>query len=64
MEQKTYLPGLEIERIVETHSDMLLRIAINRVRSRTEAEDIVQAVYLRLMTHQREFKTPHGESHA
>jgi hypothetical protein len=33
MEQKTYLDGREIVRIVETYSDMLLRIAINRVRS-------------------------------
>ncbi len=52
MEQKTYLDQRDIVRIVETHSDMLLRIAINRVQSMTEAEDIVQAVYLRLMTSQ------------
>ena len=61
MEQKTYLSGREIERIVETHSDMLLRIAINRVRSKTEAEDIVQAVYLRLMTRQPRLQSPEHE---
>jgi len=57
MEQKTYLDGRDIVRIVETYSDMLLRIAINRVRSMTEAEDIVQAVYLRLMTRQPRFQS-------
>ncbi len=61
MEQKTYLDSREIERIVETHSDMLLRIAINRVRSIAEAEDIVQAVYLRLMTNQPRLKSPEHE---
>jgi len=57
MEQKTYLDGRDIVRIVETYSDMLLRIAVNRVRSITEAEDIVQAVYLRLMTRQPRFQS-------
>ena len=61
MEQKTYLSGREIERIVENYSDMLLRIAINRVRNKTEAEDIVQAVFLRLMTRQPKFQSPEHE---
>lgn len=61
MEQKTYLSGREIERIVETYSDMLLRIAINRVRNKTEAEDIVQAVFLRFMTRQPKFQSPEHE---
>jgi len=57
MEQTTYLDRRDIVRIVETYSDMLLRIAINRVQSMTEAEDIVQAVYLRLMTRQPRFQS-------
>ena len=61
MEQHTYLNERTIVEIVETYSDMLLRIAINRVRSMTEAEDIVQAVYLRLMTRQPRFKSPEHE---
>ena len=61
MEQHTYLNERTITRIVETHSDMLLRIAINRVQSISEAEDIVQAVYLRLMTNQPRFKSPEHE---
>lgn len=39
----------EIARIVETYSDMLLRLALNRTQNLTEAEDIVQTVYLRLL---------------
>ena len=61
MEQHNYLNERTIVEIVETYSDMLLRIAINRVRSMTEAEDIVQAVYLRLMTRQPRFKSPEHE---
>ena len=61
MEQHNYLNERTIIEIVETYSDMLLRIAINRVRSMTEAEDIVQAVYLRLMTRQPRFKSAEHE---
>lgn len=60
-EQKTYLDPRDIVRIVETYSDMLLRIAINRVRSIAEAEDIVQAVFLRLMTSQPRLKSAEHE---
>ena len=51
MERKkdTYLSDGDIVRIVETYSDMLLRIALNRVRSLPAAEDIVQSVFERLM---------------
>ena len=60
-QQKTYLDPRDIVRIVETYSDMLLRIAINRVRSMAEAEDIVQAVFLRLMTSQPRLKSAEHE---
>ena len=51
MERKKdkYLTDGDIVRIVETYSDMLLRIALNRVRSLPAAEDIVQGVFERLM---------------
>jgi RNA polymerase sigma-70 factor, ECF subfamily len=39
----------EIARMVEAYSDMLLRLALNRTQNLTEAEDIVQTVYLRLL---------------
>ena len=60
-EQQTYLDPRDIVRIVETYSDMLLRIAINRVRSISEAEDIVQAVYLRLMTNRPPLRSAEHE---
>ena len=44
-----YLSDSDIVRIVETYSDMLLRIALNRVKSVPAAEDIVQTVFERLM---------------
>ena len=44
-----YLSDGDIVRIVETYSDMLLRIALNRVKSIPAAEDIVQGVFERLM---------------
>ena len=47
--KNTYLSDGDIVRIVETYSDMLLRIALNRVKSIPAAEDIVQGVFERLM---------------
>lgn len=61
MEQKRYLEDRDIVRIVETYSDMLLRIAFNRVKSMSEAEDIVQSVYLRLMTNRPRFRSADHE---
>lgn len=55
MEQMQPFGEAAIRRIVETYSDMLLRIAVNRVRSLDEAEDIVQSVYVRLMTSRTRF---------
>ena len=51
MERKkdTYLSDGDVVRIVETYSDMLLRIALNRVKSMPAAEDVVQGVFERLM---------------
>lgn len=56
MEQYLYLDDDEIIRIVETYSDMLLRIAVNRVKSREEAEDVMQNVYMRLMRARPRFR--------
>ena len=48
--EQNWLPGeREIARLVETYSDMLLRVALNRTQNLAEAEDIVQSVYLRLL---------------
>lgn len=55
MEQMQTFDETAIRRIVETYSDMLLRIAVNRMRSVAEAEDIVQSVFVRLMTSRTRF---------
>ena len=39
----------EIERIVETYSDTLLRLAMHHVNNLAEAQDVVQDVYLKYM---------------
>ena len=49
MEQNRLPDEREIARLVETYSDMLLRVALNRTQNLAEAEDIVQSVYLRLL---------------
>jgi len=49
LEQTKRPDDREIERLVETYADMLLRVALNRTQNLAEAEDIVQSVYLRLL---------------
>ena len=56
-----YLSDSDIVRIVETYSDMLLRIALNRVRSIPAAEDIVQSVFERLMRRRPIFESREHE---
>lgn len=51
----------EIVRIVETYSDMLMRIALNRVNSIAEAEDVVQSTFERLMKRQPRFENREHE---
>jgi RNA polymerase sigma-70 factor (ECF subfamily) len=56
-----YLSDSDIVRIVETYSDMLLRIALNRVKSVPAAEDIVQGVFERLMRRRPIFESREHE---
>ena len=57
----TYLSDGDIVRIVETYSDMLMRIALNRVRTIPAAEDIVQMVFERLMRRRPIFENEEHE---
>ena len=63
MERKKdkYLTDGDIVRIVETYSDMLLRIALNRVKSVPAAEDMVQGVFERLMRRRPIFESREHE---
>ena len=56
-----YLSDGDIVRIVETYSDMLLRIALNRVKTIPAAEDIVQGVFERLMRRRPIFESSEHE---
>ncbi len=47
----TALTEPELRRLVETYSPMLLRAALTRVSTPTDAEDAVQDVFLRALTH-------------
>lgn len=51
----------EIARMVETYSEMLLRLALNRTQNLAEAEDIVQTVYLRLLRANPAFRSAEHE---
>ena len=56
-----YLSDGDIVRIVETYSDMLLRITLNRVKTIPAAEDIVQGVFERLMRRRPIFESSEHE---
>ena len=57
MEQTLLQQQKEIARIVETYSDMLLRLALNRTQNLYEAEDVLQTVYLRLLRARPRFQS-------
>jgi RNA polymerase sigma-70 factor (ECF subfamily) len=46
-------PALDLAAIVDAYSTLLFRIANSVLRSRTEAEDVVQDVFIRLLEHRR-----------
>ena len=46
----------ELRRVVKAYSDMLLRVAMTRVPTPADAEDVVQDVFLRLLTHAPRFR--------
>ena len=50
-----------IERLVETYSGMLLRLASTRLRNTMDAEDAVQEVFLYLIEHGVTFKSAEHE---
>lgn len=52
--------GLRVHEIVQTFSDTLIRIAVQQTKNMSEAEDIVQEVYMTLMKQKKPFD---NESH-
>lgn len=51
----------EARRLVESYSDMILRIGANYLGSRTDAEDICQAVFLKYITTDPHFDSMNHE---
>lgn len=49
--------GKKIEIIIEEYSDTLLRIAYNNTKNMSDAEDIVQDVFVKLMGQNKNFET-------
>jgi RNA polymerase sigma-70 factor (ECF subfamily) len=50
-------PAVDLAAIVDAYSTLLFRIANSVLRSRTDAEDVVQDVFIRLLEHRRSLST-------
>jgi RNA polymerase sigma-70 factor, ECF subfamily len=48
---------VDLAAIVDAYSTLLFRVAHSVLRSRTEAEDVVQDVFIRLLEHRRSLST-------
>ncbi|MDO4269580.1 MAG: sigma-70 family RNA polymerase sigma factor [Eubacteriales bacterium] len=51
----------EAERLVETYSDLILRLSYTYLKSTHDAEDICQTVFLKLLTSGQTFESPAHE---
>ncbi len=53
MRTETARPAVDLAALVETYSTQLFRVAHSVLRSRVEAEDVVQDVFVRVLEHRR-----------
>ena len=51
----------EAERLVETYSDLVLRLSYSYLNQTQDAQDICQTVFVKLLMEPREFKSPEHE---
>ena len=51
----------EVERLVETYSDLILRLSYSYLKSTEDAKDICQTVFLKLLEKPRQFDSPEHE---
>lgn len=49
------------EYLVETYADMILRLCRSYLREPSDAQDVCQTVFLKLLTEPRSFETPQHE---
>lgn len=52
---------IEAERLVNTYSDLILRLSYTYLKSTHDAEDICQIVFLKLLTSEKTFDSPAHE---
>lgn len=55
------LDAREAERLVNTYSDLILRLSYTYLKSTQDGEDICQTVLLKLLTEDRAFESPEHE---
>ena len=55
------LDAREAERLVNTYSDLILRLSYTYLKSTQDGEDICQTVLLKLLTEDRVFESPEHE---
>ena len=55
------LDRAEAERLVETYSDLILRLSYTYLKSTDDAQDICQSVFLKLLQPPRSFSSPEHE---
>ena len=58
---KSHIDRAEAERLVDTYSDLILRLSYTYLKSTEDAKDICQTVFLRLLEKPRSFETPEHE---
>lgn len=46
---------------IEKYGDMVYRIAVNQMKSRTDADDVFQEVFIKWMQHHEQMKSPEHE---
>ena len=58
---RSHLSRGEAERLVQTYSDLILRLSVTYLKNTEDAKDICQTVFLRLLEKPREFQSPEHE---
>ena len=51
----------KVERLVNTYSDLILRVSYTYLNSTHDAQDICQTVFLKLLTGNQQFRSPEHE---
>ena len=58
---RSHIDRAEAERLVETYSDLILRLSYTYLKSTEDAKDICQTVFLRMLEKPRKFESPEHE---